>query len=99
MDKNVKIAKELIKLAKNLVAAKEDEVELPDNLSPMDFYSTYIQDNDVFSGMPDECWTFVKENADKVYKEALSIYGDEWEVTEAAVRRVLNNNGLDGENW
>lgn len=95
----MKIAKELVKLAKSLIAAKTDENELPDNLSPMDFYNTYIQDNDVFSGMPDECWNFVKENADKVYKEALTIYGDEWEVAEAAVRRVLNSNGLDGENW
>ncbi len=49
--------------------------------------------------MPNECWSFVKEYADKVYKEALTIYGDEWEVTVAAAHRVLNDNGLDEENW
>ena len=72
MNKNVRIAKQLVMLAKSLLAAKSDETELPDNLSANELYETYIQSNHVFSGMPDECWEFVEKNAKKIYDEALS---------------------------
>ena len=79
--------------------SKRDEVELPSELTGEQFFDTYIKDNDVFSQMPLECWDFVEENSDEVYQEALSIYGDEWAVAEAAVRCVLSRHGLNGESW
>ena len=77
----------------------KEEKELPEGLSPREFYETYILDNPVFEGMPDECWIFVQQHAKTVYEEALTVRGDEWEAAEAAVRRILNQNRLDGESW
>lgn len=87
----------------NMVAVNTDhdetDKELPEGLSPREFYETYIRDNPVFTGMPDECWIFVQQFIKTIYQEALCLRGDKWGAVEAAVRRLLNRNGLDGESW
>lgn len=77
----------------------ETDKELPEGLSPDEFFDDYIRDNPVFNDMPAENWTAVERNKKAVYAEALGIRGNEWEATEIAVRRFLKEMCLDGESW
>ena len=78
--------------------AKENEAELDPNQSPAQFYRDYIQNNLVFYEMPDSYWDKVKEHAEEILKDALTLRGNEWEVTEAAVRRFCVRNKMTA-NW